>query len=118
MFGNMFDSIYGETDQGIFDILYSRHGASPPVKPMDIRLGDYGQEEEDDDDDDEEEAAGALPAAAPVSNFPTYIPTTARSTPFFAQDIGGFPLWLVGVGFLGFAWAYRRKRKKQSSRRK
>ena len=37
---------------------------------------------------------------------------------FFSQDIGGFPLWLVGIGFLGFAWAYRRKKKKHSLRRK
>jgi len=114
----LYTSIFGATDEGIFDILYSRHGASPPVKRMDIRLGDYGEEA----DEEEDAAAPAASSPSPASPAPaaSAAPTPAGPSPggIFAQDIGGFPLWLVGVGFLGFAWAIRRKRKKQSSRRK
>lgn len=110
----LYTSIYGATDEGIFDVLYSRHGASPPVKRTDIRLGDYGEE-----DDEETPAAAPTPTAAPAASPATPSePAAPSSGNFFAQDVGGFPLWLVGVGFLGFAWAFRRKRKKQSSRRK
>jgi len=117
MLGNAFDSIYGKTDEGIFDDLYSRHGASPPVKRMDIRLGQTDQTPDDDDEDEEDEEqlpAQAQAASAPVSQAPSYGPVSKK--PFFSQDIGGFPLWLVGVGFLGFAWAFRHQRKKQSVR--
>lgn len=85
----LFSSIYGATDQGIFDIFFARQGSSPPIKRMDIRLGDYGDD-------------GQL--TGPPG--------------FFRDDIAGFPIWLFGVGFLGFAWAIRRKRKKQSSHRR
>jgi len=113
MLKGLYTSIFGATDEGIFDILYSRHGASPPVKRTDIRLGDYGQNEED-----EEVAAPTAAATAPGASASAPIPSVSSPGGFFAQDIGGFPLWLVGVGFLGFAWAFRRKRKKQSSRRR
>jgi pyruvate/2-oxoglutarate dehydrogenase complex dihydrolipoamide acyltransferase (E2) component len=118
MLKGLYTSIFGATDEGIFDILYSRHGASPPVKRTDIRLGDYGQA-----DEEEEPDAAAAPTAASAAATPAATPASSAPAPssgggFFAQDIGGFPLWLVGVGFLGFAWAIRRKRKKQSSRRK
>lgn len=122
MLKGLFTSIFGATDEGIFDTLYSRHGASPPVKSTDIRLGDYGQADEEEEEAAPDAAKAAGPPAAPT---PTAAPTAAPAAApavspggFFAQDIGGFPLWLVGVGFLGFAWAFRRKRKKQSSRRK
>ena len=115
MLKGLYTSIFGPTDEGIFEILYSRHGASPPVKRTDIRLGDYGQNEEN---EDEEGAAPTATAAAPGAPTSTPPPSAPSPGGFFAQDIGGFPLWLVGVGFLGFAWAFRRKRKKQSSRRR
>jgi len=109
----LYSSIFGAAGQGLYDSLYSDYGASPPVKRMDIRLGDYGEDEEE-DDEEEEEASPAAAAPSPVMAAPTL---PARGG-FFSQDIGGFPLWLIGVGFLGFAWSYRRKRKKQSTRRK
>jgi hypothetical protein len=116
MLKGLYTSIFGATDEGIFDILYSRHGASPPVKRTDIRLGDYGQADEEEEPDAEPAAAGAV--ATSTSAAASAAPAASSGGGFFSQDIGGFPLWLVGVGFLGFAWAIRRKRKKQSSRRK
>lgn len=117
----LYTSIYGATDEGIFDVLYSRHGASPPVKRTDIRLGDYGEEDEGEDEEAVAPAtatATPTPAASASPEVTPSEPTAPSPGGFFAQDVGGFPLWLVGVGFLGFAWAFRRKRKKQSSRRK
>lgn len=104
---SLYSSIYGQTDQGIFDDLYSRYGASPPVKRMDIRLG---QVDEDEEEDEEEEEITAVSAVAPVQ--PARVGPPPKS--IFAQNIGGFPVWLLGVAFLGFAWAYRRKKKKSS----
>jgi pyruvate/2-oxoglutarate dehydrogenase complex dihydrolipoamide acyltransferase (E2) component len=127
MLKGLFTSIFGATDQGIFDALYSDYGASPPVKSTEIRLGDYGEDAAPSEKDDEDEKPAATPstptAAKPSAKSASAPPMSAAPAPgqasgFFSQDIAGFPLWLVGVAFLGFAWSYRRKRKKQSSRRK
>lgn len=41
----LYSSIYGKPAEGIYDDLYSRQGASPPVKSIDIRLGGLGEPE-------------------------------------------------------------------------
>ena len=119
MLKGLYTSIFGATDQGIFDVLYSDYGASPPVKRMDIRLGDYGVNPEDDVEDDKPDATTATNPKTPGAKAVPMSAAPANSSGgFFTQDIAGFPIWLIGVGFLGFAWSYRRKSKKQSSRRK
>lgn len=45
MSAGLYSSIYGKTAVGIYDDLYGRRGASPPIKSMDIRLGGFGDAE-------------------------------------------------------------------------
>jgi hypothetical protein len=104
----LFKSIYGITEEGVYNDLYSRDGSSPSTKRMDIRLG---QVEEDDEDDEEEDISVIT---APEAPFAPPAPDAAPSTeekPFFSQEFLGFPNWLIGVFLLGFAYAYRRRKK-------
>jgi len=89
MMGGLYSSLYGKAEQGIYDDLYSRHGAAQQVQSFESRLG---QADEEEDEEDEEVAT-----------------PTAPGKPFFSRDIAGFPLWLLGIVFLGFSYAYRRK---------
>jgi len=102
MAGGLYSSLYGRIEQGIFDDLYRKHGSAQQVLPFESRLG---QAEEEDEDEDEEEDA---PSPAIVAAAPT-------GKPFFAREIAGFPLWLLGVVFLGFSYAYRRKAREAGS---
>lgn len=92
----LYKSIYGKIDEGIFKEFYPKEGSDSPVQSMDIRLGlgNLGQDEED-------EEAGPPAAAAPKK-------------PFFSQEFMGFPNWLIGIFILGFAYAYRSKKKASS----
>jgi hypothetical protein len=109
----LFKSIYGKTDEGIYPDLYTKHGTSSGTKRTDIRLGDYeylgdyhflGEEDDDDDDEEEGETSPGTPA-------------TTDSTPggpsVFSKDKEGFPMWVAGIFFLGFALAWRQRKKKQ-----
>ncbi len=120
----LFKSIYGKTDEGIFPDLYERQGSSPATQRMDIRLGDYSFGQEDDDDDDEDEAKAAPATPTPAPTIPTPAPAAAgkmklpeapggavKGPSVFSQDKDGFPMWLVGVFLLGFAVAWRQKKK-------
>jgi hypothetical protein len=89
MAGGLYKSIFDKN--GIYNTLYSREGGQQPYKSTDIRLGAA----DDDDDDDEDET----PAPAKES--------------FFAQEIAGFPTWVLGIFLLGFAWSYRRRKKEE-----
>lgn len=86
----------------LYKALYSKQGASPPTKRMDIRLGGWlGQEE----DEEEEEVE--------VAEVSTPNPVAPKKEPIFAKEVKGFPMWLVGVFLLGFAWAVRQNRPKK-----
>lgn len=74
---------------GIYNASFRRGGSQQPIKSTDQRLG---QADEDEDED----------TPAP----------TAKSS-FFSREVEGFPMWVVGIFLLGFAWAYRRRKKEQ-----
>ena len=95
----LFKSIYGKIDEGIFKEFYPKEGSDSPVKSMDIRsgLGNLGQEDED-------ERPGSPSPALP----------SLQKKPFFSQEFMGFPNWLIGIFILGFAYAYRSKKKASS----
>jgi hypothetical protein len=103
----LFKSLYGITEEGVYNDLYSRDGSSPPTKRMDIRLGQV----ENDEEDDEEDALTILPETAPET-APEATPSIEE--PFFSQEFLGFPNWLIGIFVLGFAYAYRRRKKATS----
>ena len=96
MAGGLFASLYGK--QGIYEDLYSRNGASPPLHSSDLRLGGLGE-----DDEETEEVKAPI---APLSVGPT------PSKGFFHTHLLGLPTWLLGLILLGFAATYRRKTKK------
>lgn len=97
----LFKSLYGKTEEGVYNDLYSRDGTSPPTKRMDIRLGQVDDDDDDDDDEEEEETT----SASEESN------AAPPQKPFFSQEFLGFPNWLIGVFVLGFAYAYRKRKK-------
>lgn len=94
MAGGLFSSLYGRNGQGLYKAMYSQGGAAHQVKRFESRLG---QAEEDDEEDDEEDETPSAPSAP--------------GKPFFSREFAGLPLWLLGVCFLGFSYAYRRKAK-------
>lgn len=97
MAGGLYKSLYGKG--GIYEQLYSKYGASPPTQRTDIRLGGYLGADED------EPAAPAAPAS------PTAGP---GKPPIFSKEYKGFPVWLLGLFFLGFSWTLRKKKKQQA----
>ena len=99
----LFKSLYGKTEEGVYNDLYSRDGSSPSTKRMDIRLGQL----DDDDEDDEETTASVV---TEVEMLEAEVPAGAEE-PFFSQEYLGFPNWLIGVFLLGFAYAYRKRKK-------
>jgi hypothetical protein len=106
----LFKSVYGKTDEGIFPDLYSHKGSSPSTQRMDIRLGNYeffgeGEEEEEDDEDEKEEAPASTPSLPTAPGGPVTGPSV------FAKDKEGFPMWVVGIFLLGFAFAWRQRKK-------
>lgn len=86
----LYKTIYGKIDYGLFSDLFSHLGTDSPVKRMDIRLAGYNLGED----------------SAPVS--PTTTPVVSKNP--FTQQKEGFPMWLVGVFFLGFAVAWRQRK--------
>lgn len=80
----LFSTIF--KSDGIYDDLYTKQGASPPTKRMDIRLGE----------------------AEPSEDVPLAKPTAKES--FFAKETFGLPNWLIGIFLLGFAYMYRKKK--------
>lgn len=82
--------------QGIYNAFYRRGGGQQPMKSTDQRLGQT--------DEDEEEEAPAAPTPAPT-----------QKESFFAREIEGFPMWVIGLFLLGFAWAYRKRKKEQTA---
>jgi len=90
MSSGLYSSIYGAPSTGIYEGLYSRKGASPPVKSEDIRLGGLGGLGV------RTEGLRGLADAEPSS--------------LFAKQIAGIPLWLVGIGLVAFAYVARKRR--------
>ena len=109
MAGGLYSSLFGKSGQGLYEALYSKSGSPHQVKRFESRLGhfegrlgqDAGDAGDEDDEDDEEDAPSVAPAAP--------------GKPFFSRDFAGIPLWLLGVCFLGFSYAYRRKAKASGS---
>jgi len=98
----LYDSLYGKAGSGGYEGLYRKEGAAATQR-MDIRLGGFSAEEEDDDDEEEAPSVEApTPSAAPKENF-------------FSQEQMGFPNWLIGIFLLGFAYAYRRRKKAEAA---
>jgi len=86
--------------QGIYNPFYRRGGGQQPMKSTDQRLGES-------DDDDETPAPPAPPTTAPPS------PSNSPKESIFAREYEGFPMWVAGLFLLGFAWAYRKRKKEQ-----
>jgi hypothetical protein len=86
MAGGLFSSPYGRTDKGLFSALFSQDGTFSPVKSVDLRLGEA--------DDEDDKASG--PAGKKLS--------------FFTKSIAGFPVWLLAVFALGFAYSYKKRK--------
>ncbi len=105
----LYTSLFGKSGQGLFEPLYSKGGSPHQVKRFESRLGHFegrlGQDADDEDDEGDEEDT---PSAAPAE-------PAAPGKPFFSRDFAGIPLWLLGVCFLGFSYAYRRKAKASGS---
>jgi hypothetical protein len=91
----LFSSLYGKTEEGIFNKLYSHNGTMSRVQRTDIRLAGLGQEE----DEDEEPDTPAPPAPA------------GPKESVFEKEYEGIPLWVIGIFFLGFGVAYRKLKK-------
>ena len=107
----LYGSLYGKPGSGGYHELYKSEG-SPTTQRMDIRLGGLGlgQEEEDDDDDDDDAPEIITPEIiTPESAAPLAKPN------FFSQENMGFPNWLIGVFLLGFALAYRQRKKAEAA---
>lgn len=108
LFSSLYGSLYGKTEEGVYNDLYRKKG-SPSTQRMDIRLG---QAEDDDEDDDDE-----MPIAAPFDPSAPSAPagTAPAKENFFSQEFMGFPNWLIGVFLLGFAYAYRQRKKAEAA---
>ena len=91
VFDSNFNSLYGS--KAAYVDLYNVEG-SPATQRMDTRLGEA-------DDDEDEDEAPSTPQASPGS----------VKENFFSKEHMGFPNWLIGVFLLGFAYAYRRRKK-------
>lgn len=114
----LFTTIFGRTDEGIFPDLFANEGTYSPTKRMDIRLGNYEFAQAEEDDDEEDDLPTQAPPTTPSSqkiDLPTAPGGPATGPNVFTQDKEGFPMWLVGVFFLGIALAYRQKKKSKSA---
>jgi hypothetical protein len=79
---NLYGSLWGKaTDDGLYDSMYSRGGASPQLKSYQQRLGELGQDQ----------PARPIDLTAPPPPAPA-APTA--EDPIWKKKFFGFPLWI------------------------